>query len=60
MATPFVAGVAALLRAFRPTLDATETARCLTRTTRTLADTKLRQLDAQAALDMLAARGACR
>jgi subtilisin family serine protease len=50
MAAPIVSGVAALVRATAPALGATDVARHLERTTSTLCGTRLRQLDAAAAL----------
>ena len=60
MATPLVAGAAALLHSRAPTLDAKGIARCLTRTTRGLIATPIGQLDAWAALLALGSRNRCR
>lgn len=50
MAAPWVAGTAALLRAQDPSLSGTDIARRIVRSTRNLCGTKLRALDAAAAL----------
>lgn len=60
MAAPLVAGAAALVRSVAPGFSATDIARCLTRATRTLSDTSIRQLDAAAALTAIGNRSLCR
>jgi subtilisin family serine protease len=55
MATPLVAGAAALVRQLYPQLTARDVARCLEATTTGLSGTKLRQLNINNALKTLAA-----
>ena len=50
MATPFVAGTLALVRGALPAVDAAEAAKRIADTTRALCGTKLRQVDAAAAM----------
>ncbi|OYU99810.1 MAG: peptidase S8, partial [Burkholderiales bacterium PBB5] len=54
MAAPLVAGTAALALALRPDTPPQDLARCLLQTTQALSGTALRQLDAAAALQLLA------
>ena len=54
MATPLVAGAAALVRQLYPELNARDVARCLVATTTGLSGTRLRQLDINNALKVLA------
>ncbi len=49
MATPLVAGSAALLRSLAPALPAVDVARCLESTSSALKETRLRQVDPLAA-----------
>lgn len=60
MAAPLVSGVAALLRSQTPSLNAADLVRCLSRTGRSLDNTSIRQLDAQAALQAVGNRSLCR
>jgi len=60
MATPLVAGTAALMRSAAPGFSASDVVRCLTRNTRSLQDAALGQLDALASLQAIGSRSLCR
>ena len=60
MAAPMVAGAAALLRSYAPRLTATDSVRCLTRTTRELSGSWLGQVDALSMLRAVGDRSLCR